>query len=229
MENLLLKYMDERFEKETKNIQRTQMGPVITISRECGCPAKKIAQLLSESINAQKPEKPWRWISKEILSKASEEMKIHPEKLKLILENERRNFIDEIVASFTETYYAHSTKVKRVIADVIREIAVEGNVIIIGRAANIIAADIPLSLHVSLEAPLSWRIEKMSEYKNKTAAEAKRFILENDKQRDAFKEHYINDKHTDKLWRNLSVNCADFTIEQIVDIILKSASLKTII
>jgi len=229
MENLLIKYMDERFEKEIKHIQNTQMGPVITISRECGCPAKKIAQLLSENINNQKPAKPWRWISKEILSKASEEMKIHPEKLKLILENEHRNFIDEIVASFTETYYAHSNKVKRVIGDVIRDIAIEGNVIIIGRAANIIAADVPLSLHVSLEAPLSWRIEKMSEYKSKTEAEARRFILENDKERETFKSYYIKGKQEDKLWHNLSINCADFTVEQIVDIILKSAALKGII
>ena len=68
----LSKYLADWYKEEpAKNIYP---GPVVTISREVGCPAKTIASQLTDRLNKMKKVKakdhPWRWISKEILQKS---------------------------------------------------------------------------------------------------------------------------------------------------------------
>ncbi|MEI7676017.1 MAG: cytidylate kinase-like family protein [Bacteroidales bacterium] len=232
MENLFLKYMDERFEQtEAQDVDRIP-GPVITISRVCGCSATLIAEMLTEKINKSKVKKgqptQWRWINKEIMAVASQELKIHPTQVKEIAESNDKNFVSEIVSSFTETYYAHSTRVKKVIEEVIREIAYQGNVVIVGRASGIITSDIAQSLHVNLEAPLSWRINFISSKRNLNATDAKKYVLQMDKQRAAFKEHYLPKNHETPEY-DLSLNCKTLSLDQICEIIYKAAVLKNLL
>ena len=55
-------------------------GPVLTISREVGCPAKNIAAGLSEKLNTVKKvhakDHPWRWIDKEIMMESAKELQV---------------------------------------------------------------------------------------------------------------------------------------------------------
>nr|MDA3822587.1 hypothetical protein [Bacteroidales bacterium] len=69
----LSKYKEEWYKDDAaKNIFP---GPVVTISRELGCPAKRVACKLSEELNKIKSKKAkdhkWRWISKEILNESA--------------------------------------------------------------------------------------------------------------------------------------------------------------
>ena len=86
MENLLLKYMNERIGKAPL-MSPPQPGPVITISRQCGCNANDVAEVLIEKINAtygnNKNFVSWKHVSKEILALASEELKMHPEQVEI--------------------------------------------------------------------------------------------------------------------------------------------------
>ena len=50
-------------------------------------------------------------------------------------------------------YYKSDLKIRTTIAKVIRKFANEGNAIIVGRGGVAITRDIPLSLHIFLEAP----------------------------------------------------------------------------
>ena len=82
--------------------------------------AEKINEKLIEK--GKRPE--WKWISKEILTMASEELKIHPERLKKVMTQSDYSMIDEIVASFTEKSYIYNKKVKKAVYEVIRNFAV---------------------------------------------------------------------------------------------------------
>ena len=69
--SLLFNYMQQRIRSDREIIESKDPGPVITISREYGCPARKIAEKLSELLTIKNLTKgkdvKWRWIDKQIL------------------------------------------------------------------------------------------------------------------------------------------------------------------
>ena len=228
MDNLLLKYMNERASHTAK--KTIEPGPVITISRECGCSGKQFAEKLTHRINKQinDPSKSWKLISKEILNLASDELKINPEQVRKLLKAEEKNFLDEIVSSFTDKYYVHDAKIKVVIEEVIRNIAKRGKAIILGRGSEVLTSDIPRSLHVKLFAPKSWRIEVISERWKISHNEAKRFIDNVDKQRSKFRDAYL-DKNLDPVSYDFEFNCAKFNHEEIIELIMKAVEIKSLL
>ncbi len=230
MSNLLLKYMNERLEKPVTS--HAEPGPVITISRECGCQGSLIAQMVTEKINNKIKESgkryEWRWVNKEILNLASQELKIHPEKVKQMMASDDYSLIQEIVASFTDKYYINNNKVRKVIRDVIRNIAVEGNAVIVGRGSSGIAADIPKALHIKLVAPLSWKTVIISRRKNISFDDARNYVLKIDEQRAKFRD-YFKGKEEDQVNFHLTFNCATMSSEEICELIIRTAEMKQII
>lgn len=231
MENILMKYMDDRL-VHSQNLAQQQPGPVITISRVCGCSANEIAEALVKKVNRMIDEKhshiEWHAISKEILSVASKEVNIHPEKMLELVEEGRKGFIDEIVYSFTETYYPHIAKVKAVIEDVIHTFAVRGHVVIVGRAGAFIASNIERSLHVSLEAPLSWRVSVIAAKRHLSQSDAQKYVEKMDEQRQSFKRQFQK-KHHELPDYDISINCKSHSIDQICEIIIKEAQIRNLI
>jgi len=229
MDNLLLKYMNERARPEIKkDIQPP--GPVITISRECGCSGRLFAEKLIERINLKisNPSQKWKWVNKEILSLASKELKINPDKIKNLLDAADKNFLDEIVSSFTVKYYAPDAKIKRAIKEVVRHLATQGNVVIIGRGSEALTQDIQRSLHVKLYAPLNWKVDVISSRDNISKEAAKKIVIETDKRRLKFVEGYLT-KDPNKVIYDIDFNCAKFSIEEMIELILKVAEMKSLL
>ncbi len=220
--------MNDRFRPEPKKV--FDPGPVITISRECGCSGRVFAEKLTDRINQKinDPSKNWKWVSKEILNLASDELKIHPDKIKTLVNAEEKNFLEEMIASFTDKYYVHDAKIKRVIEEVVRNIALRGKAVIVGRGSDALTTDIPRSLHVRLYAPLSWKVEVMSERMKISPEEARKIVIEVDKQRSKFKESYL-EKNPDSILHDIAFNCAKFNQDEMVDIIFKLAENKSFI
>ena len=77
MSNILINYMKNRFKYESVSPTKKHLkaGPVITISREYGCPAKQIADKLSTELNRIEFENYSKnkrhWIIKEILDESA--------------------------------------------------------------------------------------------------------------------------------------------------------------
>jgi len=229
MDNLLLKYMNERARPEIKkDIQPP--GPVITISRECGCSGRLFAEKLIERINLKisNPSQKWKWVNKEILSLASKELKINPDKIKNLLDAADKNFLDEIVSSFTVKYYAPDAKIKRAIKEVVRHLATQGNVVIIGRGSEALTQDIQRSLHVKLYAPLNWKVDVISSRDNISKEAAKKIVIETDKRRLKFVEGYLT-KDSNKVIYDIDFNCAKFSVEEMIELILKVAEMKSLL
>lgn len=229
--NILLKYMDQRFKKnvmEKKII--TDPGPVITISRETGCPAKRISKLLTHTLNQklEKDEPHWKCVSKEILRESAKELDMNPEHIKYVFDFEKRSTWDEILQSLSTKYYKSDRKIRKTIADVVRSIAVTGHAVIIGRGSVVITHDIPKSFHVNLEAPLEWRIEILCEKLNKTKREAELYALETDKKRKEFRNSFYG-KNTDYTRFDVTFNCMSFTDEEIVSSIIHMIGLRKMI
>jgi cytidylate kinase len=227
MQNMLSKYLNARL--EPKSVKPFVPGPVITISRECGCSGRLVAKTLTDKINKkyrqEGRQQEWKWVNKEILSLASHELRMQPEKIKDLSKAHDKNYFEEIVSSFTESYYGQNEMVKKVIGDVIRKIAVDGYTIIVGRGSCSIARDIQKSLHIHLQAPLSWKAAKISRKTGMSLIEARKHVIEVDKQRYIFRDHFKG-KNNDDDCIDFSFNCKHFTTEEIAEIIFKIADLR---
>ena len=168
MENILLKYMEQRLRDPLKELRKTQETlPFITISREYGCPAKAIAAVIACKLNKESIDKrnfkEWKVVSKEILNETAHELNLNPDRVYKIINKEKRTTIDEILNALSEKYYQSDRKIYNTIATVIKGFAQQGNVIIVGRGGVAITYEFRNALHIRLIAPKEWRIAKILE------------------------------------------------------------------
>lgn len=226
----LLKYVSDRIQEEGG--RGKEAGPVITISREYGCPAKIIAGRLAEELTRKMfvkgKEVKWKFVTKEIMAESAKALEIDPEKIKYVFQYEQKSMVDDIIAAQFNKYYKSEKKILNTIAKVIRNMAYEGNVIIVGRGGVAITHDFPRSLHVMLEAPIEWRTIRIAENYKISLEEAKKTAIEIDKKRKEFRE-YFQGKDTDYTRFDLTFNCMSFSIEEIVHIILKAAEIRKLV
>lgn len=227
----LLKYMSERLTKESTRGKET--GPVITISRQHGCPAKTIAKCLSEELTNKNiargiKNSNWRYVTKEIISESARELQLDPSKIKYVFEYEQKGIIDDILSAQSSKYYKSDKKIRNTVGRVIRNMANEGNIVIVGRGGVAITRDIPRSLHIHLEAPLEWRIIRTSEKYCVSLEEAEKLTLDVDKKRKQFRE-YFGGKNSDYLWFDITFNCMSLSVDEIVKIIVKAVEARKLI
>ena len=221
----LLDYLTQRHYKH--HPASKDPGPVITISREYGCPAKRLAARLSDMLTdktiVKGEKKPWRWISKEIMYESAKELNLEPKSIKYVFDYEQKSIIDDILSSHSQKYYKSDRKIRSTVADVIRDFAEEGFAIIVGRGGVAITKDIPRSLHVHLEAPLEWRAIRASEKHGISIEEAKRCAVDIDKKRKEFRE-YFEGKETDYTRFDITLNCMTLSIDEMARIIVCAAA-----
>ena len=207
-------------------------GPVITISRELGCPAKTIASQLSEELNKINSKKakdhPWRWISKEILSESAKELEVDSDQIEHVFLYKDRNALEDLLFTQAKGYYQSDIKIRTTIAKIIREFASIGNAIIVGRGGVAITRDIPKSLHIMLEAPLEWRAVRAASKYEMTLEQARSYAVSIDKKRKNFRDYYQG-KGNDYTRFDIKFNCMTLEIDVIVKIIIESLKTRKLI
>lgn len=217
----LSKYLEDWYKDDpAKNIYP---GPVITISRELGCPSKMLACQLAERLDKEKTKKskeqPWRWISKEILDESAKQLNVDCEQIEHVFDYKSRGVFEDILLAHSKDYYKSDLKIRTTIAKVIRNFANQGNAIIVGRGGVAIARDIPLSLHLMLEAPLEWRAARVSSKHDMTIEQARSYAQSIDKKRTQFRD-YFQGKGNDYTRFDMRINCMTLSLDEIVDIIV---------
>ncbi len=226
----LLKYVSDRINEEGG--KGKDPGPVITISREYGCPAKIIAGRLAEELTRKLFVKgkdiKWKFLTKEIMAESAKALEIDPEKIKYVFDYEQKSMVDWIISAQFNKYYKSERKILNTVAKVIRNMAAEGNAIIVGRGGVAITHDIPKSLHVLLEAPMEWRTVRIAENYKISQEEARKTAIDVDKKRKEFRE-YFQGKDSDYTRFDITLNCMTFSVEEIVHVILKAAEVRKLV
>ncbi len=224
----LLKYMSERVHSDRVK----EPGPVITISRDYGCPSKLVACHLAEELTRKMffkgKEVKWKYVTKEIMSESAKALEVDPEKIKYIFDYQQKNMLDDILSAQVNKYYKSERRIMNTVGKVIRNMGEEGHVIIVGRGGVAITRDIPRSLHVMLEAPLDWRVLRVAENYHCSLDEARKTAVETDKKRKEFRD-YFQGKNTDYTRFDLTINCMIFSIEEIVQILVKAAEVRKLV
>jgi cytidylate kinase len=200
---------------------------VITISRECGCSAKRIATKLSKILTGYsylsetKTDVEWKWVSKEIIEEAALELEMEPAQVKHVFLSEAKINLSDVASAFSteKVYDADDQNVIDSVRKVIHRLAEEGNYIIVGRAASIIAQDIPRKLSIKLQAPLEWRINRIMQISNMSHAEAQEYVIAIDTQRELFVEHVAGRKMNNNDF-DLIFNYSTLLEDHIVDAVM---------
>lgn len=211
-------------------------GPVVTISREPGCSAQRIAIKLSKILTGYsymsdtKTENIWQWVNKDIVKNAILEMDSEVTKRGETLNDEVKNHLRDVVSAFSKELAGEisNPKILQTIKSVICKLAVDGRFIIVGRAANVILKDLPNKLSIKLEAPQEWRMNRIMQIENLSLAQAEKVIVERDKQREMFIEMISGRKPTNHDF-DIIFNYSTMTDDQIVDVVVNILRSKKII
>jgi cytidylate kinase len=219
MDNSLLIYLNKRLQEESSFKKYNPIsGPVITISREVGCSALKLANLLANRLNEHKMDSAWKVLSKEIFYQSAKELDMDPERVRRIVKQTGKHTFNEILNAFNDKQFKSERRIINTITDVVRSFADDGFSIIVGRAGNIIARDIKNTLHIRLVAPLEYRLHNVMENNKLNRVEALGFIQRVEKERIAFRKAINQNKESDELY-DLIINRAVFSDDEIIDII----------
>ncbi len=168
---------------ERKRIQ----GPAITLSRETGAGADVIADMICEILQSKVRNDFVKWtvFDRNLIEKIIEDHNL-PGQIAKYLEEDKFNAINNTVNELLglhppEWLLIHKT------TQTIMQLASLGNVILVGRGANVITAQMPNVLHVRFVAPLHDRIKHIREKFDLSEHDAQERI----KKDDAMRRHYL--------------------------------------
>jgi cytidylate kinase len=194
----------------------------VTLSRQAGCGAVIVAEKLASYLeeHAPKPGVKWTIFDRQLMQKVLQDHNL-PTHLMKILSEDRVSVVQDTLA---EIFHVHPTadKMVKLISETILQLAEVGNVIIVGRGANIVTARLPRVLHVRLVASLEDRIERVCREYNKTPEAARRYCLEEDPARTRYIKAYFKADINDPQHYHLVINTSRVGIDNAARLIGES-------
>lgn len=226
MKEDLLNYMSKR--TESKRVEVKTGGPVVTISREKGCPSNSIAEKLAKQLIKKTGDKSWQRVTKEIIETSAKELHVNPSKINSAIYSEDKGFFRDLMLSFGEKYYQSDAAIKRTLAGLIRQFATKGKVIIVGIGGVAITKEIAKSLHIKLHAPYKWRLKEVMRMEGMNSEEARDYMDETDINRKMLIDYYNGLKAGSDLF-HAHFNCSILSEDEIVKGIIALMEIKKLV
>jgi len=215
------------WEAATGMRRRVPLGtqPFVTISREFGCGAYWVAQRLVELLNERfQSSIPWLAYGRDLMEPVAQDLHLHREIVESITER-RRGEIAELLDSVLNRKVDEALVVRK-LAEVIRSLAMHGQVVLVGRGGYLITPDLKTGLHVRLVAPREWRIHHVAAERNLSHAEAAKLVDKSEAERARFLQtFFVRDRSTPVRF-DLVIDCSRFNKDQIAEIILGALELR---
>jgi CMP/dCMP kinase len=192
---------------------------LITISREYGAGGAEVARLVAEALG-------WRLVDNELVDRVAARAGLSPEDVK---DREERvlGFVERLartlVAATPELFpppQAEGTVPKlqevdlvRITESVVAEVASEGRVVLVGRAAAAVLASERDALHVRLVAPKAFRINAVANRLGIPPGEAEKLLDETDRARARYHRQYYQRDSRDPVGYHLVLNTAALGVD----------------
>ncbi len=132
-----------------------------------------------------------------------------------------RTTIQDIVHSLFNPDYVSDVKYIRQLCNVILTLTEKGNVIILGRGANLFTSH-ETGLHVRVSAPYLVRVERAVKYEKVSESKAKRIIQKVDAHRKKFISQYFGKNISNANYYDLVINTSYMSIDDAANLILKA-------
>jgi cytidylate kinase len=229
METILKTYFQQKYLNQ-ESLKPAGPKPIVTISREFGCPSKSIALLLTDHLNRlshEPAEQKWKFINKEVVEEAAHKLDINSVDMNYLISSGQKGLIEDFLTSFSPVY-ASNRKIVKTLNDVIRTIADRGHIVFVGRGSVAILQGYQNTLHIRLQAPLEWRVRNIAESRGCNEVDALKLTKEIDRKRTALIELLYGKKLEHHLF-DVIFSCPNFTKEEIVQSILKIMEVRKMI
>ena len=175
-----------RLTKIAEPARRTAL-PFVTIQRDFGCEALRIAQMLSVILN-QRFNKTIAWVAydRELLDRVASELHLRREVVEAI-DGSRRDEMAELFDSLLNRKVPDTLMVQK-LAEVVRSLALRGHTILVGRGSHLVTKDLKSGLHVRLTAPRLWRVNRVAACRKIPSPTAEQVLVEGERER----RHFLN-------------------------------------
>lgn len=183
---------------------------VITISRQLGSLGFQVGKTAAEQLN-------YRLVWRDLINQAAI-LAGAPEVALAMFDEFNLLGIEPTVQQFNDYV--------RVVNQVIREMAQEGGIVIIGRAGQVLLHDEPRALHVRIIAPLEVRVARVSETRGVTAEAANAQIQASDRSRRNYLRRFYHTDWDDPLLYDLVLNTEKITAATAAESICQAARLQ---
>ena len=197
-------------------------GLIVTISREAYCGGDELAKKLAEKLN-------FRFYDRELISLASEKSGIHEDHFESIEKKPTNSILYSVVMGMYSSRGAYvrlddvltDDKIYKIQADMIREIAQDGNCIFVGRCSDYILRNNKKCVNIFLRANKQDRIDRVVKEQNVTEAEAEKIISRADKKRRSYYNYYTNREWGAINNYDISLNISSLSQEKMLDFIVE--------
>jgi len=202
--------------------------PFITISRQYGVGAFEVAGKIVDAINNLKKSEPeWAAYDKNLLDKIVEDLGLSRSLADTLTSNARSQLTELFQTSFSK--FPTQVAIYRKLAETVRTMAYNGNVVIVGRAGNLITRDMANGFHVRLIAPAKWKINRLTQLYGMPYKEAEQVIVTKDKERDSYIKEFLKFDNADPMNYHMILNMGYISSEEAGGIITEALrSLKMI-
>ncbi len=195
--------------------------PAITISREFGCEAYPMAELLRQQLESRTKQS-WTLMDKALLDEVAKNHNLSAQVLMNL--GEKNRFLDEFLSTFSPRWKTDKDYYRLLCKQIIA-LAEEGNVIIIGRGGAQVTQRMKNCYHFRMFASHSFKVASIAKRLSIEKAEAEVVVEKRQKERDRFIRDFLDrdpyDLNVYHLIFNNDRNSATRIAETIVEYVLK--------
>ena len=198
---------------------REKRRPVVTVSRQTGAGGNAFGETLCGYLEMFQPKGrgPWAVVDKELVDKILEDEAL-PERLASWSPEDHLAGVSFVIEELLGLHRATWRPVQETTETILR-LAGLGNVILVGRGANVILGHRPEAFHVRLVAALESRVAHMAELRGTSKKAARSYVEAEDKARQRFIRRYFQVDVNDPLLYNLVINVDRVPIDEAARIV----------
>ena len=198
---------------------REKRRPVVTVSRETGAGGNTFGGALCSWLEQNQPKGRGAWavVDRELVDKILEDEAL-PERLATWSPEDHLSGISFVIEELLGLHRA-TWKPMQETTETILRLGEMGNVVLVGRGANVILGHLPQAFHVRLVASLESRVAHVAEARELSKKAARAWVEAEDRARRRFIRRYFQVDVAEPLLYNLVVNVDRVSIDEAARIV----------
>lgn len=201
---------------ERANARERSPLPFITISRESGAGGRRLAQALMDAFAARSGDalfEGWKVFDRALCERVAEDDELDVG-LRSLLDESSLNAVQDMVAVLmgrTPQQLVHQK-----VGETVRELAVVGKAIVIGRGGAGLTRDLAAGIHLRLVAPFPVRVEREKRRRSGEVDDVEKWLREQDRNRASLVERLSGRQIDDPLLYDAIWNTERAPLELVV-------------
>jgi len=200
------RYIESHAQKSDQNLIKRELYPCITISRQTGSGSKPVCEKLIDIMDEYSEFEgvKWAFFDRNLIEKVLEDLHL-PLQISGFMQEGKYKHLNAAVNELLGLKPSEWTIIHRT-TETILQLARMGNVVIVGRGANIITSKLKNTFHVRLIASLEKRVEHIKSLLDVNEKEALAHIKKEDENRKQYLKSYFRVDIDDPLLYHMTVN-----------------------